>query len=276
MRPTIFLGLALVLASSAAAAEPTLLRVPVRMALVPVMDAGDKPIAKGDTVFTFPLRWEEGARMDAPVAMQLDERRVAVAAGDVLARTEIRFDEPSLASAKTYCVPRRAEAPGAGFGLMGALLARGLSDGQFCLIDGDTDGRFDHAVMVNAGSAAARTPRAIAPIAYRNEEGAEVGPGDQMRIRYHGGRVFTMEVSQQGKTRAFTDLRYQDAEGPQRYSSRIVAYRMDDGRFVARIPGMELDLTPLDPRATRATLRWQAKTQPSLVPFPDEIIARPY
>lgn len=121
-----------------------------------------------------------------------------------------------------YCTPRNAAERKADGGVLGAMLGggslwrgmiRSATDRQYCLIDSDDDGMADHSVELNAGSPAARTPVAIAPVKLNRDKLIPISDDDDhVLIKVDGvssnGKAvrFRLEVIQQGKGRVFTSI----------------------------------------------------------------------
>jgi hypothetical protein len=121
-----------------------------------------------------------------------------------------------------YCTPRHAAERKADGGMLGAMLGggslwRGLiksaTDRQYCLIDSDDDGMADHSVELNAGSPAARTPVAIAPVRLDRDKMIPISDNDdhvQIKLNQVSSKgksaSFRIEVIQQGNGRVFDSI----------------------------------------------------------------------
>ena len=269
-------SVALFCGSTIAAAETLLLEVPVRYLVVPPMEAGEKRVSKGDTVFTFPLRWEQAAILSKDVEARADAQADLIKKGQAIVRTRLKFDSPEFSRARSFCVPRKA-APvddrlaGALLGSLGMKLVRSGTDGQFCLIDRDNDGQLDHSVLVNDGSPAARMPVQMAPISYELAVNVPVSEGDSLRILYRDKYRFELEIVQQDEVRHFDSFSVNTSAGRREYLRQARSVKTPDGSFAITVPGVELSAASYDKASKSAAVRWPATKNATVMPVPEDV-----
>jgi hypothetical protein len=257
--------------SAAAVAETKLASLPPRVLAFDREAPGSRTLVKDDVLWKAPLRWPKAAILEQSAQLAADDRRANIAAGDVLAQTRLLFDDLTLASATSFCVARLADPTKATGGLLGGILARSLTDGQFCIIDKDNDGIADMSVLINAGSPAARMPVAIAPLRYRTDVGVEVGPGDYARLIYRGGQKFELEFYQQGSKRRFDTFTTSGNYGRETFSSWIRRTKLGDGNQIFVTPSGKLRLRSFDKASGALTVDWDGRARLKLMPVPDEV-----
>ena len=275
MRKILLLGaisLSCLTVPTSAGAETRLLRVPFRLMAFMPLEAGSKHLIVGETLWKVPLRWVQGAIIQSNAQLAADERRESLVVGQVLAETKLAFDDGSFANAASWCVPRIANPNKKTFGMVGGILARSLTDGQFCIIDRDRNGTAEFSVLVNAGSPEARTPKPIAPISYRTEEGAEAGPGDYASLTYRGGRSFELEIFQQGGKRRFSTYTANTNFGRETYQPYLRRTKAVDGSTVLISPSGQLTLKPQTGSKQEIDVSWAAMPRLKIVPVPDEVV----
>ena len=262
-------------ASLPASAETRLIELPSRYLVIPSSERVIKHLHVGDTVLEVPLRWKSAAVLSQPAEVTADDRHVSLKQGQALVETLLQFDDPTFAQASAFCVPRLADPirknPLLAMGVFGAMLARSTTDGQFCLIDSDRDGRADHSVLVNAGSPAARTPVAIAATTYVLTPGAAVSEGDTFSITYGGGRYFALAINQQGKPRRFDTLSFTGPAGRRSYDRSLRTVKMPDGSFQVPAPGVTFTARNYDKSDRSIDIDWPAVTQAVALPIPDDV-----
>lgn len=257
-----------------AAAETKLIGLPPRVLAFDLESAGSRTLAKDQALWSIPLRWPKAAILEHPTQIIADDRRVNLNVGDVLVQTRLQFDDPSLASAVSFCLPRRAEPNKMAVALIGDMIARSLSDGQFCIIDKDGDGTVEMSVLINAGSPAARTPVAIAPIRYRSDVGVEIGKGDYARLVYRSGQKFELEFYEQGSKRRYDTFTTTTNLGKEAYNSLIRRTKSADGSQFFVTPGGTLRLRSVDNVTGSITIDWDARSRLKLIPVPDVVQTR--
>jgi hypothetical protein len=262
------------LAPTAAAGETRLLEVPSRYLVIPASEAHSLHLRAGDAILDVPLRWRSAAVLSQPAQLIADDRRENLKPGQALAETRLQFDDPKFAQAASFCVPRLADpmrkSPWLGSPL-GSLFARSATDGQFCLIDVNRDGKADHSVLINAGSANARMPVAISEIPYVLTPGAAVSEGDSFKISYGGGSFFDMEMHQQGKLRRFDFMTFKSPSGQVKYNNPLKIMKMPDGSIRVSAPGVTFGARNFDKASKTVDIDWPAIPQPIAMPIPDEI-----
>lgn len=271
MRSFIFagaVGVALVACAAQAQAETKLVSLLPRVLAFEPAEAGSRTLKKGEVLWNVGLRWPKAAVIDQPVQLAADTRRANLNAGEVLAETRLKFDDPALANAVAYCVARKADPQKATFGMLGGILGRSLTDGQFCIVDKDRDGVADMSVLVNAGSPAARTPVAVAPIPYHTEIGAAVGTGDYARLVYVGGQKFELEIYEQGSKRKFDTFMTRGNYGQETFTSLIRPAKHTDDLHT---PSGTLHIRAYDKASGSITVDWDARTRLKLMPVPDDV-----
>jgi hypothetical protein len=256
---------------SAGLAETKIVAQPPRVLAFDVEPGGSKTLAKNDVLWTIPLRWPKAAILDQSIQVAADDRRANLNAGDVLAQIRLQFDDASLNEALSFCVARLADPNKATGGLIGGILARSLTDGQFCIIDKDKDGLADMSVLVNAGSPAARTPVPIAPVRYHTDMGVEVGKGDYAQLVYRGGQKFELEFYEQGSKRRYDTFTTSTNQGRESYTSWIRRTKKPDGSQFFVTPGGTLNLQSYDNSSGSMSINWEPRTRFKLMPVPDEV-----
>lgn len=257
-----------------ALAETKLLAVPPRVIAFEMEAAGSRTLARDEVLWTIPLRWLKAAVLEQSIQVAADERRTNLNAGDVLVQTRLQFDDPALADAVSFCVPRRAEANKLAVALIGDMIARSLSDGQFCIVDRNGDGTAEMSVLINAGSPAARMPVAITPVRYRTDVGVEVGKGDYARLVYRGGQKFEFEIYEQGSKKRYDTLTTGTNLGKETYGSWIRRTKTSDGSQFFITPGGTLRLQAFDKATGSITIDWDARRRFKLMPVPDAVQTR--
>jgi hypothetical protein len=261
----------LLLAAQAATpvlAEPKLLEVESRFAVVEPHEGGSRTILTGEMILEIPMRWRQGATLAGPVSRQFGKRSFAVAAGDVMARTQVAYPQAGFEQAMTFCLPR---ATYVGNPLSRAVW-RSTTDGQFCVIDRDNDGSIDHSMLLNTGEPAERQPQPLAAIRYTLEAGPKVGPGDRFKVHFNGGANFQLSMEQGGTEQPFAFFRYEDARGRHGFASTIKGRKQPDGTFLVELPGRSFVLSEVDKTARTARISWQPVTETSVIPVPDEVL----
>lgn len=258
-----------------ALAETTLISSPPRVLALDPEAAGSKVLRDGEVLWKIPLRWPRAAILEEGAQFAADDRRRNLAIGEVMAETRLRFDDPALGNAASYCVARLADPNKRTLGMIGGLLARSLTDGQFCIVDKDRDGVAEMSVLINAGSPAARMPTAMKPIRYRTDVGVEVGGGDYARLVYRGGKSMELEFFQQGSKRRFDSFTTTNNFGEKEsYSAWIRRVKLDDGQQVFLTPKGLIYLKSHDSATRTATVEWNAMPRFKLLPVPDEVQTR--
>lgn len=261
-------GAALLIPASQVQAETKLASVPPRVLAFEADGPGSRTLNKGDVLWSVGLRWPEAAIIDQPAQLVADSRRHDLNVGDVLAETRLTFDDASLANAASYCVARKADPEKATFGMLGGMLGRSLTDGQFCIVDKDHDGIAEMSVLVNAGSPTARMPVSIAPIRYHTEVGAEIGKGDYAQLVYRGGQKFELEIYEQGGKRKFDTFMTRGNFGQETFSSLI---RPAKHSTDFQTPSGTLHLRDYDKASGAITVDWDARVRLKLMPVPDDV-----
>jgi hypothetical protein len=257
-----------------AAAETKLIRLPPRVLAFDPESAGSRTLAKDQALWSIPLRWPKAAILEQAIQLGADDRRTNLNVGDVLAETRLQFDDPSLAGAVSFCVARLAEPSKVTTALIGGLLARSLTDGQFCIVDREGDGTADMSVLINAGSPTARTPVRITPLRYRSDVGVEVGKGDYARLVYRGGQKFELEFYEQESKRRYDTFTTTTNLGKEAYSSFIRRTKTANGSQFFVTPGGTLNLRSFDEATGSITIDWDARTRFKLIPVPDDVQTR--
>jgi hypothetical protein len=263
--------------SQTASAETRPLEVPQRLLVIPPSASIAKRVKSGDLVLNLLLRWRSAAVLLQPVQLAADDRRAKLVKGQALVEMRLHFDDAKFTKAAAFCVPRLADPlrknPLLAMGVIGAALARSTTDGQFCLVDSDRDGVADHSVLVNAGSAAARTPIAITPTPYELISGAPVGEGDSFKIYYGGGNHFVMALIQQGAPRRFETLSFSGPSGRVQFNRFLRALKKTDGSIEVPVPGMTLIGRNYDKRSQSIDVIIPAVRQAVVFPIPDVVRA---
>ncbi|MDH7971813.1 hypothetical protein QH494_06415 [Sphingomonas sp. AR_OL41] len=234
-----------------------------QLAYVNAAPRGTRTYQRGEIIMIAPLMWEIGARLPQETTIRAGEDSKTIRAGSVLQGvmlTELAAHRDEMA----YCTPRVAAERKADGGMLGAMLGggslwrsviRSATDGQFCLIDSDDDGMADHSVELNAGSPAARTPVAIAPVRLERDRMIPISSNDD-RIEISVSDVsskgkaarFRIDVFQQGKGRVF------DTIGD---TQRITWVDAKRGLPVhAMIYQTQFDVVSIDGAARTVTVRW--------------------
>ena len=269
------LAAGLICAGAKLAAETRPLELPSRYLVIPASEAATKRLSVGEDVLRVPLRWERAAVLDQAIEIAADDRRASLAKGQSLVETRLQFDDPAFASAAAFCVPRVADplrkSPFLGMGLVGALIARAVTDSQFCLVDINRDGTAEHSVLVNGGSPAARKPVAITPTPYVLTPSAAVGDGDFFRIVYRGRNFFEMFVVQQGKARRFDTLTFTGPLGKETYRRLLRPEKLADGSFRFAAPGVTFTARNIDKTKDTVDLDWPGVASPVAFPIPDVV-----
>lgn len=280
MRPLIFaaaLASALLAQSASVGAETRPLEVPSRYLIIAPSTGATKHLAEGDAVLDVPLRWLSATVLSQAVDVAADDRRATLKQGQALVEMRLQFDDPRFAHAAAFCVPRVADPlrknPLLGMGVIGALLARPLTDAQFCLVDPDRDGRAKYSVLINAGSQAARTPTPIPATPYELVPGAPVSEGDSFKITHGGGSYFEMSFSEQGHARRFDWLTFTGPSGKSKYNRILKVLKMPDGSWQIPVPGVVLIARNYDKANKTIDIEWPAVTRPVALPIPDVIRA---
>ena len=265
---------------SGACAETRLIDTPNRYLVIPVAPATSQHLNKGDALLDVPLRWRSAAVLSVPIQLTADERLASLAQGQSLPETSLQFDDPQFGQSVAFCVPRLADPvrknPLLAMGVLGAMLARSTTDGQFCLVDRDRDGIADHSVLINAGSPAARAPVAIAGVPYKLTPGAPVSEGDSFKITYRGGRNFEMAIIQQGHPRYFDTLSFRGPHGRVAFNRWLRAVKKADGSVEVAAPG--ITFTGRDYSAQSIDVEWPIVAEAIALPIPDDVkgVYRPY
>jgi hypothetical protein len=265
------LAAGLVCVSERAAAETKLMSSPPRVLAFEREAGGSRTLVKDDVLWNVPLRWPKAAILEQSIQLAADDRRANVAAGDALAQTRLQFDDLALAGATSFCVARLADPTKATGGLLGGMLARSLTDGQFCIVDKEGDGVADMSVLINAGSPAARMPVPIPPVRYRTDVGVEVGKGDSARLVYRGGQKFELEFYQQGSKRRFDTFTTSGNFGRETFSAWIRRTKLGDGNQIFATPSGKLRLRSFDKASGALTVDWDGRARLKLMPVPDEV-----
>ena len=224
---------------------------------------GTQAYHEGDVILTAPLMWEIGARLPQATTIHADEDSENIPAGSVLQGVMLT-DTATHRDEMAYCTPRNAAERKADSGVLGALLGggslwrsaiRSATDRQYCLIDSDDDGVADHSVELNAGSAAARRPVAIAPVPLDRDRMIPISAHDDhiqitlLDVSSKGNSArFRIDVIQQGKSRAF------DTIGGTRRVTYVDAKHGLPAR--AEIFHTLFDIVSLDGAGRAAVIKW--------------------
>lgn len=275
-------ALALALACAAPAdAETRLVAQAPQLYFVPAAAQESVQLHKGDYVMRAPLKWAKAAILDGSVEVKVDERVKRFERGEILPAATLQFDDPRFNGAAAFCTPREAAERkldafgGFGGGLLARALVKSSTDAQFCLIDGDGDGRAEHQVLVSAGSAAARTPTAIAPLPYRVAENVPVSRADdEVRLLFRGKALattspgFELEIVQQGKKRVFSSISLGHGRATDKFT--YVSSKAGWPRSV-EIFGATFAVTAYDPKAELVTISWPQSAAPAPIIISDGI-----
>lgn len=219
---------------------------------------GDRDYKAGDYVLRVPLRWESAARLQGSVSVKIGEQSAALASGSLLPLVAVQERQGAGPLLSAYCTPRKSPHKVTGtIGLMGLVsnaVQRSWTDAQTCLIDKDTDGKFDHALLIGDGGALERVPHAIAPVDYVVENDAPISPEDEIRIRLAGvsakHATFILEIVQRGVSQKFETIDTDRGTVAHRVTKSPIKDKLP---FVARIYGADFQIVAAD--ATRKTVK---------------------
>ena len=165
---------------------------------LPSTAAAERTVAPGEVLLEQDVRVPQAARLEAPLVLDLAGERVEITPDTVLEAVTLG-GPPAEALGSTrvaYCVrpepdlaktSAKAVASAVAFGLLGGMMRTGM-DPRMCLLDKDTDGRFDTAVHLGAKRKADLQPTTVSPVAYRMEVNVAPAEGaaDQVRVLYEG------------------------------------------------------------------------------------------
>jgi hypothetical protein len=156
----------------------------------------ERAVVPGDIVMQAPLGWADAATLSQDVSLEIAGLRETIRAGALLSGiTSARGgDLAGLPEGRRiYCAPQSVNAVGAvagiaTFGLtnIGSRVARVR---RFCLVDVDSDGRFERAFLVGAKRSADQHMIEIAPLAYDAAANRPMGPGNFVQVRFGAGGI---------------------------------------------------------------------------------------
>jgi len=154
----------------------------------------ERRLMPGDTVMRAPLGWFHTAAIAEDVTVEIAGVSETITPLSQLWAVISRRggDLSSLAEgAPIFCGELRTNAVAA----VASSLTLGLSSvatrvarqRRFCLVDSDSDGRFDRAFLVGAKRAPDQIMVPITPVAYREARNVPIGEGNHIEIGYSGG-----------------------------------------------------------------------------------------
>lgn len=210
----------------------------------PVVRGTRRSVMPGDVLFKAPLGWLNHARTSAPIKAEVSGISAAVEPGEILRRAIVwsggdlaRFDKRTA----VYC--QRPKGDFAKSAL--SALTLGLSDlatrvskeAQFCLLDADADGRFDHAFLEGLKKPEDRKVVSIEPVGFKDYalgDDAGIDEGDYIQVKLADkaglfGRSILTEVYLGGAYQTFNGLYWL------RYPSPMKLYTPS----TQRVPGKE-------------------------------------
>jgi hypothetical protein len=190
---------ALVMVAAAAPAHAGQYRVEVSGAVILPSEESHAPgleraIAPGDILMRAPLGWADSATIGQDVPLEIAGLRETIPAGAPLSGiTSARGgDLAGLPEGRRiYCAAQSVNAVGAVMGVatfgltnIGSRVARVR---RFCLVDLDSDGRFERAFLVGAKRADDQHMIEIPPLPYEAMRNHPIGPGNFVQVRFGAG-----------------------------------------------------------------------------------------
>lgn len=191
---------------------------------------GDQDYRSGDYILRLPLRWESAARLKGGVSVRIGEQSLTIANDALLPLVEVQEKPGAGPFFKAYCTARKSPPKLTGaIGVMGLLsnsLHRSWTDAQTCLIDKDSDGKFDYALLIGDGGAMERVPHPIEAVGYAVEKDSPISPGDEVIIRLGSVSVkrvtFTLEITQHGVSQTFDAIAMEDGQSADRVTKASI------------------------------------------------------
>ena len=253
---------------------------------IPASGTGGEATYKvGDYVLRVPLVWARAAILTEGVTVTAGDRTETLAAGMALPDEILLEAEESKTFFTAFCTPRKAAERGLDGGLGGALfggsltrsLVRSATDAQFCLVDSDSDGKFDKSMLVGAGWGEVRTPRAITPVGFERRANVPISAEDEVRIQLRAvGKSqvgFRLEIVQQGNKRAFQYIG--GSNGVIATRDNWIGTKKGLPQF-GEIYGAEFEITAFDRAARTVTIRWLPVPRDRAMAIPDGFVIHWY
>lgn len=252
--------------------EPSISAIEAQRFYVPNNGPQETKLVKpGEEIFRRPIQWAAAARLANDVEFTTSGGNVVIRAGTALPAMILQGLPGSPGPTTAYCthVPIVRQK---GWGLIGALghnIAYSLQDGRKCLWDSDGDGAADRAFLLDDGTSADRTPRAISPASLNVGEMVNVGPGDYVAIEARKGSrpSFRIIIYQNGKHMNFDSI--SSSEGREyrfQYVAKNATYP-----FQTRIYGAQFEIQSFDAKTGTMTISLP-EARPSLrIPVPSEV-----
>ena len=232
---------------------------------------GVRVVGPGDEILRQPILWGVAAKIGSEVRFATSEGDVSIPAGTVLPAVSISDRQGFRDSSIAYCtnVPSLKQKGVGLMGILGPALVRSLSDGRKCLVDEDGDGFAERGFLLDDGTLADRTPRAITPVALNVAEMVEVGSGNYVSILVRKGvrPSFHIVIYQNGKRMDFDSI--STGKGTVRREQSIdknAAYP-----FLYEIYGAQFEIRSFDPRTGNITIAWPTDIIARRMPVPGEI-----
>lgn len=182
--------------------------------------SGLRAVLPGEALFTTPVGWRSAAQLDGDASGSIIGKDflfekgetlpvatiTGTAAGGFARGTVALCGTPQVNAAKTLLAAST-------LGITSIFNRTGAS-WQVCLLDTDSDGRLDRAILAGVKKAADATPIAIEPVPYRLMTNAVMPGESQARIVYRGetgligGHVsFDLQVTENGQPLIFGNVR---------------------------------------------------------------------
>lgn len=202
----------------------------------------------GEVIYKAPLGWLFHAKVKAPIQAEVSGVAVSVEPDEILRRAMVwkggdlaRFDRQTA----VYCQRAKGNVVQSALSALTLgitdLATRVSKEAQFCLMDADGDGRFDHGFLEGLKNAEDRLTVPIDPVefeAYSIDDDAGIDEGDYIQVRLAPkaglfGRSILTEVFLGGVQQTFTGVYWYRFPSPQQLYTGATQ----------KVPGKELPQT---------------------------------
>jgi hypothetical protein len=220
---------------------------------------GQRTYGVDEDLFAQPLFWDRAGVLARTVTLTVGDATRLVPAGKLLQEVVMR-GVPGLPNVTrtAYCTdPVRILLPTMAVGSYDARFYNRQSPQQLCVTDVDSDGRVDHAFVINGRDVADSVAKEIAPVAYEVRVMATSKDfGDRINISFlgrSGGKLnFGLRVTEGGQKVEFRSL---SADGDTTNGVYSVPIR-DGWPQRAEFYGVAFTVTGYDANTKRVSIAW--------------------
>lgn len=215
--------------------------------------------------------WAKSAQVTKAVQIDTEKGMQWIETDEVLPAIRVSNLPGESGDVIAYCTVAKTFRPDTSqqvFGLLGAKLAKSLSDSRKCIYDKDRDGAADTLFYVDDGKEPGRRPQPIRPVALTIVENREIGLGDLVFITLSKASTpsFSIGIHEAGKFLRFETVALQGATEPQKQKlGKDISYPFD-----MSIYGAHFTILSHDPKSGAMTIRWSDDHRDARIPVQSE------